>query len=143
MIKAAVVDASVSVKWVLEEDDSWMARELVRARLLAPEFMLLECANVLWHRVRRGELDRERASAKLGWLAKAPVTLVADRRLLKAALDMAMTLGHPVYDCLYLALAEDELLPLVTADRHLAEAARRGDVPPGRIVLLNDALNIQ
>ncbi len=32
---------------------------------------------------------------------------------------MAVDLRHPVYDCFYLALAEAEEAPLVTADRRL------------------------
>ena len=143
MIKGAVVDASVAVKWVLEEEDSWMARGLVSLRLLAPEFMLLECANVLWHRVRRGELDEAKVRAKLHWLSKSPVALVPDRDLIKPALDLAVTLAHPVYDCLYLALAEDELLPLVTADRRLIETAARAGLKQGRILALSEAAGVQ
>ena len=38
----------------------------------------------------------------------------------KAAFEMAHELGHPVYDCLYLALAEREQALVVTADRVFA-----------------------
>jgi predicted nucleic acid-binding protein len=35
------------------------------------------------------------------------------------AFEIAAELRHPVYDCLYVALAEREGATLVTADRHL------------------------
>ena len=46
---------------------------------------------------------------------------------------MAHELGHPVYDCLYLALAEREQALVVTADRVFAASRRRLAVEePGR-----------
>ena len=44
------------------------------------------------------------------------------------ALLLALTLGHRVPDCLYLAVAEREGAALVTADRRLDELARRRGV---------------
>lgn len=43
-------------------------------------------------------------------------SLVPSGRLNEAAFEMACLLGHPVYDCQYLALAEDRETRLVTAD---------------------------
>ncbi len=46
-----VIDASVALKWVIDEDDSEAAQELVSDHALAaPELLLIECANVLWTR---------------------------------------------------------------------------------------------
>jgi predicted nucleic acid-binding protein len=36
-----------------------------------------------------------------------------------------MELDHPVYDCFYLALAERERAPLISADKRLLAAAQR------------------
>ena len=58
-----------------------------------------------------------------------------------AALELAVSLGHPVYDCTYLALAHSLDLRLVTADRRLREAVRvspLADQLLGNIVLLAD-----
>jgi predicted nucleic acid-binding protein len=44
------------------------------------------------------------------------------------ALRIAISLQHPVYDCFYLALAQAEDCPLVTADqRFLRAVAAYGD----------------
>ena len=48
MIEAAVIDACVAVKWVIQEAGSEEARRLFSARLEAPDLLLVECANILW-----------------------------------------------------------------------------------------------
>ncbi len=53
-------------------------------------------------------------------------TLVPSAELVERACTLALGLDHPVYDCLYLALAEREGVALVTADRSLQEKAARG-----------------
>jgi predicted nucleic acid-binding protein len=44
------------------------------------------------------------------------MTIVDERAYVPRALTIARALGHPIYDCVYLALAEAENKPLVTAD---------------------------
>ena len=64
---AIVLDASVMVALHVEEPLSGAARAaLVRSResgdeIHAPDQLLIECANALWKRVDRGELDRDSA----------------------------------------------------------------------------------
>ena len=48
-----------------------------------------------------------------------------DRYLQAEALALACHLDHPVYDCLYLALARREAAVLVTADKRLQQLAAR------------------
>ena len=50
-----VVDASVALKWVIEEDDSdgRASAAAFGEPLTAPDFLATECANVLWARARR------------------------------------------------------------------------------------------
>jgi predicted nucleic acid-binding protein len=124
MIAEAVVDASIAAKWVLDEPDSARARALSEARLLAPDLMPVECANILWKRARKGELTKKQAGACLQILCDAPVFLTDSRELLGEALKLAVDLHHPLYDCLYLALASARGLPLVTADARLVQAVR-------------------
>ena len=76
--------------------------------------------------------------AGFGWLAgdlsgtdlfalfqTVPVTIVEpDDALERRARDLALTLSHPVYDCLYLALAERLARQVVTADRRFLHAVR-------------------
>lgn len=52
-----VIDASIAVKWVVEEEGTIEALALRgAAKLIAPDLLIAECANILWKKVRRGEL---------------------------------------------------------------------------------------
>ncbi len=56
---------------------------------------------------------------------------------LRVAMDVARRLGHPVYDCAYLALAEREHAAFVTANHRLLRRslreARRIDRRPSNL----------
>ncbi len=115
-----VIDASVAVKWVVDEAGTDAAVSLLAHNLFAPDFMLAECANILWKKHRRGEMTHDEAVLASGVLAGSEVTFVSARPLMETATRLAMALGHPAYDCLYLALAQSRGCPLVTADAKLA-----------------------
>jgi predicted nucleic acid-binding protein len=115
-----IVDASVAVKWVVDEEFSDAARLLAGAKLYAPDLLYIECANILWKKAVKRDLTHSQAARALKELCTSPVTIVASGPLLERALAMAETLLHPVYDCVYLALAADKKMPLVTADERLA-----------------------
>ena len=118
-----VIDASVAVKWVLGESDSDAAVALRDEELIAPVLWLAEAANVLWRRARADEITGEQANTRLSELVKAPVASLPIEAHLERALALAMEIGHPVYDCLYLALALRHDTHVVTADRRFAAAA--------------------
>ena len=111
-----VVDASVAIKWVIGEDDSADAAALLVASLASPDLLIAECANILWKKVRRGEITATEAGLAARLLARADVALVPMRDLLDAAVALAIALDHPAYDCVYLALARRLGVPFVTAD---------------------------
>ncbi len=138
MTGTLVVDASVVLKWVVEEEGSTAAAALRASPLAAPELLLEECANVLWVKQRRGELTSDEARERLRLLFEAPVQLVPSVGLLNRALELAIQLDQTVYDCIYLALALHLDGQLVTADRRLAEARRRDPDLTGRVRLLQE-----
>ena len=119
MTSGFVVDASVAIKWLLEEDLSDQARLLEGAPLFAPDIMPIEVANVLWKKSKIGQLSRREASAAWDLFQTAPVRMIPGQDLASQALELAIDLGHPIYDCLYLALARNIRLPFVSADRRL------------------------
>ena len=125
-----VIDASVALKWVVEEDGTPAALVLRRkSRLIAPELLVAECANILWKKVRRNELTSDEALLAARLLQGADVELLPTRSLLEPATRIAIELDHPAYDCLYLALAIESQCRFVTADesllRKLGQARRR------------------
>jgi predicted nucleic acid-binding protein len=129
-----VVDASVALKWVLTERDSDAAIALRNDELVAPKLWLAEAANGLWRHVRLGEITTAQALQFLRDLIEAPVASVPAEPHLAIALRLAIELRHPVYDCLYLAVALHYGTYVVTADRRFAAAAL--SAYPGRMRLL-------
>ena len=122
-----MVDASVAAKWVLHEADSDAARRIVeQAQLMAPDLLWAELGSLLWRRQRNGELTAAQAREMLLTLRAFRIRTHGMFPLLPLALEIAMTIGHSVYDCVYLALADEEDCRVVTADRRLQNAVAAG-----------------
>lgn len=132
-----VVDASVALKWVLEEPGSDAAEELLEKDLAAPSLWLLEAANALWRRTVRGELTPAEATERLTELTKAPVASVPLEQDLPEAMSLSVQLNHPVYDCLYLALARRLETYVVTADTRFGQAVADHRTHIGHIRVLS------
>lgn len=119
-MKTLVIDASVAVKWVIEEEGTAAALALRKGhRLIAPDLLVAECANILWKKVRRCELTAQEGDLAAKLLQRADVDLMPMRPLFPAALRLAILLDHPAYDCVYLALALERRARFVTADERL------------------------
>lgn len=117
-----VIDASVAVKWVVDEDGTEAAFALQAESMTAPALWLLEAGNALWKRVGRGELSPDGAAERLTALGQTPVQTTPVERDLAVALSLATTLNHPIYDCLYLAAAIREDTVVVTDDGRFVRA---------------------
>jgi predicted nucleic acid-binding protein len=115
-----VIDASVAVKWVVEEEGTRQALALRgRTKLIAPELLIAECANILWKKIQRKELSRDEGFLAARLIQAADVELLPMRSLLDVAARMAADFDHPAYDCVYLALAAENDCQFVTADERL------------------------
>lgn len=123
-----VVDASVGLKWVLEEPDSDLAEALVRIEpdLLVPDFWLNEATNVLWLQVQRKLFTPDEAREGLALLRdQIEPTPTAHMRLHEVALDIGIAINHSTYDTLYLAFAVAiGASAVVTADGPFVQAVR-------------------
>lgn len=120
-----VIAASVAIKWLVEEDGSDAALALRGSDLAAPALLRIEAADVLRMLVARKAATPDEARDLFALLQDAPVAIVDhDDALEGRALTLALDLGHPVYDCLYLALAERMGCRLVTADNRFINTLR-------------------
>jgi predicted nucleic acid-binding protein len=123
-LSAFIVDATVAIKWVVAEQGTTEALALLGNMLLAPSLLRAECANILWKKVRRGEMSTGEAGIAARILASFEVEYCSSEPTLARVLALALALDHPAYDCVYLALAEARGVPLVTADEKLIRVIR-------------------
>ena len=130
MSEFVVVDASLAVKWLIEEEDSGEAREIARSwedrgiHTAAPYFMPAEVANVLHRRVIDNEISVEEAVTLIEVLLASGIELRHPPGIHARALELASLLGQgAVYDAHYLALAEILDCEFWTADRRFYRGA--------------------
>ena len=118
------VDASVVVKWYVSETHSEEARVLLGHRLerFAPDFVLVELANIFWKKARLREIGDPHAYFQELSRIREAVVLSSSADLIERAAQVAAQIDHPVYDCLYIACAEATGSTLITADRRLRDA---------------------
>jgi predicted nucleic acid-binding protein len=131
-----VVDASVAVKWLLDEPGTDHAMRLLEgwaeqhSEIVAPSLLLVEVGNVLLQRTRRGQLDPAGVEVALRELGDIPIAIVAENA---TSTTKALTLAHAyglsaLYDAIYLQLAKDLECAFWTADQRLVHSLQ-GKLP--------------
>ena len=118
-----VIDASVALKWFVEEDGSKAAETLLTRGdiLIAPDLIMPEVCNATWKMVQRGLMHHTQQIAALTRLPSILDELVPTAALAPRAAALSRQLDHPAYDCFYLALGEQRDGTLISADRRLVQ----------------------
>ena len=123
-----IVDASVVLALLLDEPASGAAeRLLIRTDLVAPSLIVAEIGHVLTKQARRRLLSSAETLAAWRTFAALPVSVEPMEGLGERALELSVGLNAVYYDCLYLALAEQQDDVLVTLDERLIRAVRASD----------------
>jgi len=133
-----VVDSSVIAAFVLKEH-GWERLADTLKNALTVDHAVKEVSNAVLKACRRGEISKEDAVLKLRALTKLlekNVMLASEEKLVAEALKAALESSSlSVYDALFIALAREKGLPLVTLDEaQHAEALKNG--VPARLAIL-------
>ncbi len=120
-----VLDSNIALKWVLAEPDSGKTKQLrddyrnALHDLLAPDVFPVEVAHALTRAERQGKIAIGQAAILWSDVLSTPPRLEPVGRITPRAIDISSQYRQGVYDCLYVALAEQENCELLTADDKL------------------------
>jgi predicted nucleic acid-binding protein len=128
-----VVDASLGVKWFLDEAGSDEAIAVLvehRSEIIAPDLFGVEVAAALVREINAKRDDNARYGWELARLlalfeSEAVMLHRVPPKLVAYAADFAVEIGHPLKDCIYLALAIAQGCELFTCDARFAAKAAR------------------
>ena len=117
-----VVDASVIVKWFMEEDNSDKARILRNEHvtgktiLVIPELAIAEVINAL--RYKKFEKEKLKEVNKILWEFEFKIERL-NENLMQKTIETALQRSLTIYDSVYVALAHLHGVPLITADKEI------------------------
>lgn len=127
MHSSVVVDASLLTSWFLMQDvnypksDLWFSRHLAAGGVLPiPEFALVELSASIVRQTQQPNLAKSIASS----LYRRPFEVRSlDRVLIASSIDIAADLRLKAGDALYVALAHQLGIPLVSWDKEQLQRA--------------------
>lgn len=126
---AVCVDASLAMKWLVNEEESEPALEILESWLsggmtiIAPTLLLYEVPSVLRKLAAHERLAPERAWEGFQQLSAIGIEIETSTELLGRAWEISGRFHLPtIYDASYVALAEIRGCPLYTCDRRLLRA---------------------
>jgi predicted nucleic acid-binding protein len=120
-----VLDSSVGFKWVVAETDTDKALQLrddfrnAVLELIAPNVFPVEVAHALTRAERQKRITPAEGAIFLMDVLNTLPQLFPSLPLLPRAYEISSQMRIGVYDCLYVALAEQEGCELITADDRL------------------------
>jgi predicted nucleic acid-binding protein len=135
--EAMVVDASVAVKWHLQDEAFVPQADLLLTRftqgktnLLAPDYIRYEvpAAITVASRGTTPRIRQAQAQEAIEEFLALELTTVGSNELILAAYHVVHQYEVAFYDGLYLAVAQRLGLPFITADRKLYDRIRQ--LPP-------------
>jgi len=130
-LTALVLDASVAVKWVLPSAKETLTTESLQllklyidgaVNFIVPDIFWAEVGNVLWKGVRQRRWPQALAERAVRDVRDRGFFTVSSLGLLPEAIKIAFAHDRSVYDCLYVALAIQYKIEMITADERLANA---------------------
>lgn len=132
MVEKIVPDTSVILKWYLQHER--LAEQAMSLRdayfngqshMIAPDFMVVEFANILGHQL---EMTNEEVKATVqGLLDMGFEWIKPEKSLMDSAIGIARNFNLTVYDALFVSLAKSHQARFITADEKTARNLQNMD----------------
>ena len=130
-MKQAVIDASVVLKWYLADEqhgekalgllNKYISNEL---HILAPSLLEYEVINALVIARKRGRIEEETLLSAIDGFLGLGIELKNLAMFSTRVLHYCKVYNRSAYDASYLALAEEDGIPLITSDRVMYNAVQ-------------------
>jgi predicted nucleic acid-binding protein len=126
-----VLDASVAVKWFLPPEYEQLSEEAIalyrkfvqrEIQFVIPDLFWADLGSAFWKAIRLGRFQKSSADEAITYLLQSDLPTYSTAGLLGKAFHIATMYDRSVYDSLYVALAIQTNLQLITADERLANA---------------------
>jgi predicted nucleic acid-binding protein len=114
-----VIDASAAFEVLLRARADTVLEE--NSELVAPDLIVAELFNARWKNVRSGVLAPSDDSI-LEFLAR--IQIMPSLPYASGAARMSERLDHPIYDCFYVTVAQQENIRFLTSDARLVRKLR-------------------
>ncbi len=125
------VDASALIAFFLREE-GWERLSKYLVRTISVDLVVKEFYNAVWkavHLQKRISVDEAREVIRLFKVyTEKNMVLKKEDEYVDKAFEVALASGITVYDALYIALAVEEDIPLLTLDEKQRDAAKRYNV---------------
>lgn len=127
-----VLDASVAMKCVLEEEGSQLARAVIESasRVVAPDLIFVEVANAIVKSLRRRGADTASGVLALSDAGRLVEEVFPTPPLVGPAFALAADFGLSAHDAAYLVLARERGARMVTSDLKLARRVAGTELAP-------------
>ncbi|MGQ0675555.1 MAG: type II toxin-antitoxin system VapC family toxin [Rhodospirillales bacterium] len=134
-----VIDASVCMHWFSSEPENIAALRLLDGNetLVAPDLVVPEVCSAVWKAVHARVLVEKQAETIVSRFVSAFSSIFPNGPLRDRAFAIACALDHPVCDCFYIALAEQQDARMVTADERLVRRVQK-TAWQAKVVLLTE-----
>ena len=126
-----MLDAGVAAKWFLPASTEPLSREAVsllrryangQLNFVVPDLFFAEFANVLWKAERYGRCSRAAADAAIEAVVNCGFPAFRSSELIGPAIHIARAYSRSVHDAIYVALAIQMSVHMITADEKLANS---------------------
>lgn len=131
-MKGVIVDASVVLKWYLDDEEygqkairllaKYISNEL---EILAPSLLEYEVINGLIIAQKRGRIKEEKIRTAIDGFVDLEIKLKNLSSYYPKVLYYCKIYNRSVYDASYMAMADEEGVALVTADEGLYNAVKK------------------
>ncbi len=143
---SCVIDASVLIQIFLQEELSEAVQQIIDdtylntaepVSLIIPDLLFVECANILRSKVRFNGYPPKTALQAMCYLRALALPTTSTADLVEEALAIAFIYDLTAYDAVYVALAAQKSIPLLTADARLVQKLQES---PYELISIEDYL---